>query len=241
MSLSLHDLTADKPAVSAKANAKKGGVPFFGEKDKAKEKEKEDREFLKQMSKPLTKEATAYAMEKMGDVTKVASPKYSEADLAKMYWDIQAYKRAFKDRVTFSTRVTRESPGDVMKKELESITSQLNMRNGEVVMKRMWNSAGTLLGMALASYNPTPYDVTGFNREWHNSMSAGFFDDEITELSIKWSNWISQGPEIRALMKIVEVMRICDARNRGARARASFSMDSDVPQEVINNPAFADL
>lgn len=230
----LSSLLASRPSSPGPSpKSPKKGVSF---------EDKEKKAFEKAAARPLTKEATAHVMDSMGEALqnpdKLAG---SLADNAKLYWKIQAYKRAFKDRLAFNNRVSRESPTSALSKELESIESQLNARNGHAAMEQLFSIGGDVLGMAFSTYNPTSYDVTNLPQKWNKAMAEGYWEDEIVELSIKWGDWLSQGPEMRTLIKAINLLRVLDSENRIRTAGADENMRKPASSRVTANPAFADL
>lgn len=215
----LASLMADKPAPSAAPPP----AAAAAKKAAAIDKLVAQAEKKQAQAKPLSKEATKYAMESMlasgGIEAELEGAHKSDGENAKIYWKIQAYKRAFKDRLQFNTRVTRDSPTAVLQKELESVQNQLAHRNSVSSMKELYIVGGESLGTLLAMYNPTDFNVKGMGKAWHKWVEEDkMMDDEITEMAIKWGDYISQGPEIRSLIKLYQFVRLLDIENRKGKA-----------------------
>lgn len=206
----LSDLTSDKAPLSPGTGRK--SVRFS---PKSPRKNDADDKFDKVMKRPLSMEAAQAAMDTMQDtINDPANAHGNEKDRASVYWMIQNYKRAFKDTISFNNRVTRDSPLPVMKKELESVQNQIGARNSKRSLVNLTEMMVEGIEYGSNFYNPTSYQFKGLAKAWKDAVKHGHMEEELTELSIKYGDWLSQGPELRFIMGFWQVARAVGELNK---------------------------
>ena len=222
---SLKQLRSDRPRTEASST---------------KQQNKADEAFEKLMQKPLSKEASGHVMTAMKETleTGKSGPDLDEERL-KVYNQIQNYKNSsFKNRVLFNKRVNLESDLKSLQRELQSIKNQINAQNAKKTMLGLNELLLNTIASTEFIWNKGRNTLKDLPTIGKQHFADGYCDEEITELSIKYADWLAQGPEVRYLLGLWQLI---EKTRQQSTVQFSNRPADTINKESLSSDLYADL
>lgn len=118
---------------------------------------------------------------------------------------LNAYKTAYEGKINFKFRAKYE-PGTVspvlVKQHLNEVRALLNGKQVPYFIEQMLDKGSEAISRLSVVLAIPWLNLSTFHKNVQTAMKAGFFDDEIKQLSIEWMSLFGQDPKTRLLIKL---------------------------------------
>ena len=124
----------------------------------------------------------------------------------KLCMQCQKYKEAYQGRINWEFKKTYSATKmslDELRAEIEGIEAALNSEPGAFIIYSLMKVASNFCEYLSIRYGKGT--LSSFAQNVEVSIANGYFQDEVQQLSIKYSDWLQVGPEWRLGGKMLHV------------------------------------
>lgn len=156
-------------------------------------------------SKPLSKEATQYALSALNPRKKEDDPQ----KCAKVWGQIEGYKRNFKHlNLAFNQRVTADSCLADLNGELLNIQNQMGDSKAVDTIRHLYCTLLDLFAKTTVVANPLDLKIQTLPQKAKTRVfNDGFLSQELTELSILYPEICRPGPLLTVFLQTLTLIR----------------------------------